>query len=222
MVARRSLALARKIGLSASHARTLGRLRTPERIQDFINALPTNFEQHGGTYRSVSETLRHGEAHCFEGAIVAACALWFAGDPPLLMDFQSGGGDDDHVVAIFRRGRHWGAISKTNHVWLRFRDPIYRDLRELAMSYFHEYVFGSEKTLRRYSVPLDLRRFSPSLWVTNVADCDEIADALDTVRHFPLVTPAQARRLKKRDAMEMRAGKLLEYRAPDRKTALRY
>jgi hypothetical protein len=222
MAAKRGVALGRKLGLSAAHARTLAQLRTPERIQDFVNALPTNFELTGGTYRSVAETLRHGEAHCFEGAVLAACALWLAGEPPLLMDFQSGGDDDDHVVTLFRRGRHWGAISKTNHIWLRFRDPIYRSLRELAMSYFHEYVFGPDKTLRRYSLPLDLRRIDPALWVSNGEDCNEIADALDAVRHFPLVTAAQVRRLKKRDGMERRAGKLLEYEAPDPKTALRY
>lgn len=210
-----------KLGLARSEARALARLRTPEDVQDFVTGLPTNFEPDGDTCWSVIEALRRGQAHCIEGAFVAACALWLQGQPPLLMDFVARG-DDDHVVALFRRGRCWGAISKSNHIWLRWRDPIYRNLRELALSYFHEYVLGAQKTLRWYSRPLDLRRVDPGLWVTNGTDCWEVAEALDTIRHFPLMTPAQARRLRPRDAMEVRAGTLLEYPAPDAKSARRY
>lgn len=210
-----------RLGLTRRHAATLARLRTPEKIQDFVTALPTNFETDGETCWSVASTLRHKRAHCIEGAFVAACALWVHGDPPLVMDFQANG-DDDHVIAVFRRGRHWGAISKTNHIWLRWRDPIYRSPRELALSYFHEYVFKGHKTLRRYSAPVDLRRFDPASWVTNKDDCWEVAAAIDEVRHYPLVTPAQARKLKRRDAMERRAGKILEYRAPNSRAAQRY
>ena len=136
------------------------------------------------------------------------------------MLFRSG--DDDHVVTLFKRGRYWGAISKTNHIWLRWRDPVYRSLRELAMSYFHEYVMERKKTLRYYSRPLDLRRFDPKLWVSNKDDCWEVGSACDDIKHYPLITPAQARHLRHRDAMEIRAGKLLQYRAPNRKSARRY
>lgn len=210
-----------RLGLSRQHATVLARLRTPERIQDFVTALPTNFETEGETCWSVASVLRHRQAHCIEGAFVAACALWMHGDAPLVMDFQANG-DDDHVVAVFRRGRCWGAISKTNHIWLRWRDPIYRSPRELALSYFHEYVFNGHKTLRRYSAPVDLRRFDSASWLTNPGDCWEVAAAIDEVRHYPLISPAQARRLRRRDAMERRAGKLLEYRAPNSRAALRY
>lgn len=216
------IAFGLKLGLSRDHAATLARLRTPEKIQDYVTALPTNFEPDGDTCWSVAETLRRGKAHCIEGAFVAACAMWIAGAPPLLMDFQAGNGDDDHVVTLFRRGGYWGAISKSNHVWLRWRDPIYRNLRELAISYFHEYVLGPKKTLRRYSRAFDLRRVDPRLWVSNGADCWEVAGTLDDIRHFPLVTPTQARRLRRRDAMEVRAGQMTEYTAPDAATALRY
>lgn len=215
------LARALKLGLGYAEARTLARLGTPEDTQDFVSALPTNFEPEGDSCWSVAETLRRDRAHCIEGAFVAACALWLQGQPPLLMDFQAHG-DDDHVVALFRRDRCWGAISKSNHVWLRWRDPIYRSLRELALSYFHEYVIGERKTLRNYSRPFDLRRFDPGLWVTNGTDCWEVAEALDDIRHYPLLTPAQARRLKPRDAMEVRAGKMLQYAAPNAKIARRY
>jgi hypothetical protein len=210
-----------RLGLSLSHARRLARLSTPEAIQDYVTRLPTNFEPDGDTCWSVAEVLRQGRAHCIEGAFVAACALWLNGEPPLLLDFQADG-DDDHVATLFRRGSSWGAISKSNHIWLRWRDPVYRSLRELVMSYFHEYVFHKHKTLRRYSVPLDLRRFEPRLWVANGADCWEICDALDRIRHFDIVTPAQAKRLRARDAMELRAGKMVEFAAPDAKTARRY
>lgn len=217
----RGAALGRKLGLSRAHAAILARLRTPERIQDFVAALPTNFEPGGDTCLSVASTLDAGHAHCIEGAFVAACALWLAGHPPLLMDFQAQG-DDDHVVTLFRRGRHWGAISKSNHIWLRWRDPIYRTPRELALSYFHEYVIGTKKTLRRYSRPYDLRRLDPALWVTNPDHCWDAALAIDATRHFPLLNAAQARRLRPRDAMEARAGKLLEFPAPDKAAATRY
>ncbi len=218
----RRLAFARTLGLSRSHAAILAALTSPETIQDFVVALPTNFEPEGDTCLSVAETLRQRKAHCIEGAFVAACALWINGEPPLLMDFQSGGGDDDHVIALFRRDGCWGAISKSNHIWLRWRDPIYRSLRELAMSYFHEYVLGPKKTLRRYSRPYDLRRVDPKLWVTNQNDCWEVAEAVDTIRHYPLLTAAQARRLKPRDPTEVKAGKVVQFAAPDAATALRY
>ncbi|HEV3410188.1 MAG TPA: hypothetical protein VG095_07830, partial [Chthoniobacterales bacterium] len=129
-----------KLGLSRQHATTLARLRTPQKIQDFVSELPTNFEPEGDTCLSVAEVLRQRRAHCIEGAFVAACALWMNGEPPLLMDFQATL-DDDHVIALFKRGGCWGAISKSNHIWLRWRDPVYRTPRELAMSYFHEYVW---------------------------------------------------------------------------------
>jgi len=210
-----------KLGLSRPHAATLAKLNTPERVQDFISDLKTNFERDGATCLSVAGALQHRHAHCIEAAYVAACALWVNGGAPLLMDFQASG-DDDHVVALFRHGRHWGAISKSNHVWLRWRDPIYRSLRELAMSYFHEYVMRERKTLRRYSRAFDLRRFDAKLWVTNTDNCWDVAAALDDTRHYPLLSAAQARRLRQRDTMELRAGQLLQTKAPSRKLAAKY
>lgn len=210
-----ALAAALKLGIPRREAAILARLRTPEAIQDYVTRIPANHEPDGDTCLSVVQVLRQRRAHCIEGAFVAACALWIHGQKPLLMDLQARG-DDDHVVTLFRRDGCWGAISKTNHIWLRWRDPIYRSLRELAMSYFHEYVRGNRKTLRSYSGAIDLRRFDPKLWVTNGEHCWDVGAALDDVRHFPLLTPAQARRLRRRDAMETRAGKLLEYKVAGR------
>ncbi len=210
-----------KLGLSPAQAGTLARLRTPEQVQDFVSSIPINFEPEGDTCLSVAEVLKQRRAHCIEGAFVAACALWMNGARPLLMDFQAMG-DDDHVITVFQRDGHWGAISKSNHIWLRWRDPIYRSPRELAISYFHEYVRGAAKTLHKYSRPFDLRRIDPKEWVTNPKPCWDVAEALDLSPHFPLITRAQARRLKRRDKIEIQAGQFVQYAAPDAKSALRY
>ena len=217
----KKISFGEKLGLTRSQARALAQLRTPERIQDYVSKLPTNFEPEGDTCLSVVEVLKQRRAHCIEGAFLAACALWLNGQKPMLMDLRALE-DDDHVVALFKRGRHWGAISKSNHIWLRWRDPIYRNLRELAISYFHEDVRGASKTLWSYSVPFDLRRVDPKLWVSNGSQCWEIAEALDDIPHFPLLSKAQAKRLRRRDRLEIQAGKFLEHEAPDAKTALRY
>jgi hypothetical protein len=213
---------AERLGLSPAHYRLLKRLRTPACIQDFVTSLPTNFELKGDTALSVSRTLAEGHAHCLEGAFVAACALWIAGEPPLLLDLQADASDDDHVVALFRRGGGWGAISKSNHVWLRWRDPVYRSLRELALSYFHEYVLRDRKTLRRYSRAYDLRRLDARLWVSREENCFDVAEWLDDSRHYALINPGQARQLRRRDAMEVKAGRLLQYAAPNARMAVKY
>ena len=200
------------IGLSEGDARIIAALSTPHEIQDFVSALGANAEKNGDTCMSVSQTLKHGYGHCIEGAFVAATALWMAGSPPLLMDMQAKD-DHDHVVALFRSHGCWGAISKSNHVWLRWRDPVYRTLRELAMSYFHEYANKDKKTLRTYYVSFDLRRFKSKQWITNSDSCWDIAWALDQCRHYNLLTPAQSRALKSRDKIELRANRLLEYAA---------
>ena len=209
------------LGLTANEGAVLRALKTPAEIQEFVIGLHANFEPAGDTLRSVRGVLKHRQAHCIEAAFTAACALWLQGRPPLLMDLTAKR-DSDHVVAIFREGRCWGAISKSNHVWLRWRDPVYRSLRELAMSYFHEYTNKHRKSLRSYSVPVDLRRWPTAMWVTNPEDCWEVGAALCDVRHYALVTPAQARRLMPRDATELRADDLVQYESRDRKRARRY
>ncbi|SKA01057.1 hypothetical protein SAMN02745126_03120 [Enhydrobacter aerosaccus] len=210
-----------QLGLTPEEGRILRTLRTPERIQQFVVDLHANFEEDGDSLRSVRGVLRHRKAHCIEAAFIAACALWLQGERPLLMDMTAQG-DSDHVVALFKRDGCWGAISKSNHVWLRWRDPVYRSLRELAISYLHEYSDGDRKTLRGYSVPFDLRRFSTDLWVTNEDHCWDVGAALDDVRHYRLITPKQARRLMPRDATELRANDLVQYESVDRVTARKY
>jgi hypothetical protein len=211
------------LGLTAEEGRVLSALRTPWRIQQFIVGLHANFEKGGDTLRSVRGVLKHREAHCIEAAFTAACALWLAGEPPLIMDLEADKDDSDHVVALFKRGGCWGAISKTNHVWVRWRDPVYRTPRELAMSYFHEYVDTRQrKSLRTYSMPIDLRRFPIDSWITNEDDCWEVGAALCDVRHFKLLTPAQIRALTPRDALETLADDMVQYESKDRVRARRY
>jgi hypothetical protein len=210
-----------QLGLTAEEGRVLKALATPWDIQQFVISLHANFEPGGDTLHSVRNVLRHRVAHCIEAAFTAACALWLNGDPPLLMDLEAKG-DSDHVVALFRRNGGWGAISKSNHVWLRWRDPVYRSLRELAMSYLHEYTNKQRKSLRTYSVPVDLRRFAPVDWITNEEDCWEVGAALADVRHYKLLTAAQAKALAPRDETELRADDLVQYESADRKTARKY
>jgi len=202
-----------ELGLTAAEYRTLARLDTPQAIQRFLYRLPQNFERGGDTCLSVRGVLAERRAHCTEGAMLAACALWIHGEAPLLLDLRAVR-DFDHVVALFRRRGRWGAISKTNGVALRWRDPVYRSLRELAMSYFHEYYNGrAERTLREYSRPLDLRRIPPARWVT-AADAWIVPETLERIRHWRLVSPAQARMLAPRDPFERRVGRLLQYPPP--------
>lgn len=203
-----------ELGLSPVDFRTLARLDSPEKVQQFLNDIPANFEIGGETSLSVQEVLRQKRAHCIEGAMVAACALWIHGDPPLLLDLRAER-DYDHVVTLFRRHGCWGAVSKTNPPLLRWRDPVYRTLRELAISYFHEYANKRhQKTLREYSRPFDLRRVKPEFWVTGKKQCWTIGAMLDETRHYRLIDRKQAAGLRLRDPIERKAGALKEYARP--------
>jgi hypothetical protein len=200
------------LGLPVPLEKRLRRLSRPEKIQSFINRIPWNSEPDGHTARSVVGVLEHDAAHCIEAAFVAAAALALAGQPPLLMDMGAARGDVDHVVALFRRRGHWGAISKSNSPLLRYRDPIYRSLRELAISFFPQYVKGRRKTLRTYSVSVDLRKHDPALWVTHEGPvCQEMVDVLTTARHFPIVPPEAAGDLRPIDEIEQRGALLSEH-----------
>jgi hypothetical protein len=162
----------------------------------------------------VRQVLRDRSAHCIEGAMLAACALWIHGEPPLIMDMRAVR-DFDHVVAVFRRRGRWGAISKTNGIGLRWRDPVYGSLRELAMSYFHEYTNRRDhKTLREFSVPYDLRRVKPEIWVTGEKNAWAVAETLDELRHFPLMNAHHLKAVLRRDPFERRVSGLLQYRKP--------
>jgi hypothetical protein len=136
------------------------KLNTPAKIQDFLNILKFNFEKKGETCRSPRFVLKHKTAHCMEGAMLASAILEFHGYKPWVLDLRANAQDFDHVVAVFKLGDFFGAISKTNHAVLRYREPIYKNIRELAMSYFHEYFDQKgNKNLREYSELLNLEYF---------------------------------------------------------------
>jgi len=183
------------------------RLNSPEKIQHFLDhEVAYNKEPVGPTCLSPRRVLRERRAHCMEGALFAAAALRMLRHPPLLLDLEAVR-DDDHVLAIFRRDGCWGAIAKSNFSALRYREPVYRSLRELAMSYFeHYYNLRREKTLRNYSRPVNLRRFDSIHWMTAEDDVWAIPEYLTTIRHTPLVATRAVRRLARVDARLFAAG----------------
>jgi hypothetical protein len=150
--------------------------------------------------------LKYKKAHCLEGALFAATALMLQGHPPLIMNLKTIRGDQHHAVALFKQNGYWGTISKTNHAILRFRDPVYRTLRELALSYFHEYFLAESgtKSLRSYSKPLNLKRFGTT-WITSTKDLWNIAYALEDAPIFPLVPPKNLKHLKRATTFEREA-----------------
>jgi hypothetical protein len=195
--------------LTRSERAAYAALRTPEKIQRYLDErLAYDKEPDGPRCRSPRVTLRDGVAHCMSGALVGAAALRLLGHPPLLMDLEAVR-DDDHVLAIYRVDGHWGAVAKSNYAGLRFREPVYRSLRELAMSYFeHYYNLKGEKTLRRYSRPVNLRRFDRIAWMTSEDDVWAIPEYLTTIPHVEVVNTAMIRRLARMDRRLFAAGRV--------------
>jgi len=205
--------LAQKRGLALKHAKVLAKLDSPRKIQDFLARFPQNFEPQGDTARSVQGAMDAQCAHCIEGAMIAAFTLWLNGHPPLLIDLCAHR-DMDHVIAPFQVNGYWGAISKTNYVCLRWRDPIYRSVRELVMSYFHEYAKGPRKTLRSYSHPFNLKKISPKKWVNHAGNCWEVTELITAARHYSILTKTQAKNLRPRDPVEVASDKITSFPIP--------
>jgi len=183
------------------------KLDSPARIQDFLDSLPINFELHGETYMSPRRVLRTRTAHCFEGALAAAAALAYHGKSPLLLDLRTSADDEDHVVTLYRENGYWGAISKTNHPVLRYRDAVYKTPRELVMSYFHEYFMSKngKKTLREYSNPFVLSQYKLSSWLITEADLHWLVEALDEAPHLNIASQNALRKLRPASALEIKA-----------------
>lgn len=201
-----------RLNLIPSERRIFDRLTTPYKVQDFLHCLPMDSSEYRrSTHRSPREILRVGRAHCVEGAFLAAAVFWHHGERPLVMDLRATEYDYDHVVALFRWHGLWGAVSKTSHAVLRYRDPIYRSPRELALSYFHEYFLDDGlKTLREFSHPFDLSRFGTD-WVTTTDDLWHLIKKLDDSPHERLVPRGMERILRRADPIERKAGKLKEW-----------
>jgi hypothetical protein len=183
------------------------RLSTPDRIQTFLDEeLAYNKEPDGPTCRSPRRVLRDRTAHCMEGALFGAAALRMLGHPPLLLDLEAVR-DDDHVLAIFRQRGFWGAVAKSNYSGLRYREPVYRTLRELVLSYFEHYFnLRKERTLRRYSRPVNLRRFDVIQWMTSEEDPWAIPEYLCDIAHRAILPLAIETRLSRVDDRLFQAG----------------
>ncbi|MFA6523190.1 MAG: hypothetical protein WCS85_02380 [Candidatus Peribacteraceae bacterium] len=204
-------------GFTREELRIIRPCNTPRKIQDFLERISWNFEPGKKTCLSPRMVLRERRAHCVEGAVLAAAMLRVAGFRPLVMDLRSVGHDFDHVIAVFQIDGCFGAISKTNHGVLRYREAVYRTVRELALSFFHEYFLDDgEKTLRAYSGAIDLSRFDESHWMTRENEIWDIYAYIDTVRHFPILNRAQIARLRPADPIERKMGMLTEWPHPRR------
>ncbi len=187
-------------------------LTEPADVQDFLNTIPMDQPTPTDSCRSPRETLRYGRTACFEGALLAASALWYHGRAPLLCDFETTPEDEPHVIALFREGRYWGAISKTNHSVLRFRDPVYASVRELVMSYFHEYILDTgKKTLRRFSKePFSLLDFDDE-WLITEEPVWGVHDDLAHAPHQHIAPRHISEHLRLAEPIEIQAGKIIQW-----------
>lgn len=206
----------RKELLKIKEFEKLRRLDTPKKIQDFLDTIAINKEKDGETLTSPLLTLRRKKAHCLEGALLAALALKIHGKKPLLLDLRTHPRDYDHVVALFKQDGYWGAISKTNHAVLRYREPIYKTTRELALSYFHEYFDDrGRKNLREYSEPFDLDKWSAQNkkrdWIASEKNLWDLEKAIDRSPHKQILTKKQITELRRADQVEIKAGKITEW-----------
>jgi hypothetical protein len=188
------------------------KLNTPAKIQDFLDTIPI-VGAGGKACFSPRMVLQKRKAHCLEGAMFAAAALRFHKYPPLLVDLEAHHDDVDHVIAVFKQRGHWGAISKTNYPTLRYRDPIYKSIRELVMSYFNEYFLDDgEKTLHAYSRPVNLARFDRQNWMTAPTSVWFIEEYLDKIPHQPIMTKAMRKNLRKTDQFERKSNQMRQWK----------
>ena len=196
--------MAPDFGLTPREAARLRALSSPARIQRFLDDL--DYDAAGRECRSPRRVLREGRVQCLDGAIFGAAALRLQGHPPLVLDLEADR-DDDHVIAVYRHKGAWGAVGRSNYSGLRFREPVFRTVRELALSYLESYFnLRREKTLRRYSRPVSLARFDARRWMVAPDDLWYVAEHLVTVRHYRLLTKAQEGTLARVDARTFTAG----------------
>jgi hypothetical protein len=181
----------------------LRELSDPDKIQRFLDSIEYNPNYE---CRSPRWVIKKRSAHCFEGALFAAAALNFIGYRPLLVDMRSFN-DDDHVIAVFKEDGYWGAVAKSNFTTLRYREPVYRTLRELIMSYFDFYFnINGDKSLRSYSLPLNLTIYNKLKWTTTDDDLEYIGDKLEKLHHYDVVTKKMIKKLKTATETVLQAG----------------
>ncbi len=201
--------------LKPAEHRVFARLDSAQKIQDFLDKLPPNFELDGDTVLSPRSVLKARTAHCAEAALFAAAVFAYHGKPALLIDIRALPSDHDHIVAPFKQRGLWGAISKTNHAVLRWRDPIYRNARELVMTYAHEYnLNGGKKSMLDFSRPFNVARYAPARWVTAPEDLHWLMEALDDSPHEPLAPEHALRRRRRSSRVELRSQDVTEWPVP--------
>ena len=182
----------KKIAWTKAEIAVFRRLSTPEKIQNFLDTLKYNV---GDITRSPRFVLKTRQAHCFDGAMFAAAALEFNGEPPTVIDLRANDQDDDHILAIFRKNGLYGSIGQSNYTSCRYRDPVYKTIRELVLSYFYHYFnLAGKKTLREYSVLFDLRKIKDIEWETTGEDLSYLGERIDNARHFSLF-PAKTEKI---------------------------
>jgi len=194
-----------KISWTSEEEEFLNGFSTPWDIQVYLDSIEYNPNYE---CRSPRWVIRKRSAHCFEGALFAAAALHFIGYKPLIVDMKAFN-DDDHVIAVFREDKYWGAVAKSNFTSLRFREPVYRTLRELIMSYFDFFFnINGEKSLRSYSLPLNLTSFNKMNWATTDDDLEYIGDKIESLYHFPVVSEIMIKKLSIASESMIKAGLL--------------
>jgi hypothetical protein len=195
-------------GLTKEEENILKKLDTPHKIQIFLDNIPRNFEPNGDTCLSPRKVLKENRCHCIEGAMLAYTAFLVQKKKAFILDLTANSNDFDHVIVIFKEEGYWGAISKSNYAVLRYREPIYRTIRELVMSYFNEYIDKvGNKTLRSYSKPINLKKIGYK-WITAEEDVWEVPNLLIETKHYPVLNKKQIRNLKKADPIEVASSEM--------------
>ena len=192
--------------LSRGERKIWDSLTSPLKIQGFLDQATYSCE---AKYRCPLRVLQEKRAHCFDGAIFAAAALRRLGFPPVILEMIPNGRDDEHLLAIYRSDGHWGAVAQSNFVGLRYREPVYRTLREMVMSYFEPYYnIKRERTLRGYTIPLNLRSFDRFEWQVKNEALDRISRRLDEMEKRVVISPCLSRKLSPVDLRSFQAGLL--------------
>lgn len=198
--------------LNEKEIKILKSLNTPKKIQDFLDAISFNHEKNGETCMSPVVVLKEKKAHCIEGALLASVAMWLNKKDPLIISLKVKHGDYDHIITLYKENGYYGAISKTNHNVLRWRDPVYKSVHELVMSYFHEYflVDTGEKTLLGYTKPINIKKFG-TRWITSKDNLWDIAEKIYDTPIIEIVPKENKKLLRKVSKIEMISADIREW-----------
>ena len=190
--------------LNASERKLLAGLDSPIKIQTFLNSIPYSEDEF---YRCPLRVLRERKAHCFDGALFAAMAIRRSGRPALILELIPNGRDDDHILALFKQYGHWGSVAQSNFSGLRYREPIYRNLRELVMSYFEDFFNAvGEKTLVGYRGPINLKVFDQLDWMGSDAGMEQLSNDMNRYKVHAIINPEMTANLSAVDERSLRAG----------------